>query len=62
MKEEIKTIPNEELEEFDVNAVDMRFEDEVFYTEDENIENNETSVAPTTHGIEEVVQGTLEEV
>lgn len=33
--DEIKTIPEEELPEFDIDAKDIRFDDEVFLQEDD---------------------------
>lgn len=63
----VNTFPEEELEQFDVNAIDMRFEDEVFYelgdapAEVEDTEE-ELPTAPKTHGIEDAIDGTLEEV
>lgn len=70
MKKEIeKEIPEveEALEEFDVCAVDMRFEDEVFLTEEagdapDEVEEAEVLIAPITHGIEDAVEDSLEEV
>lgn len=66
MKKEIPEV-EEALEEFDVCAVDMRFEDEVFLTEEacdtpDEVEEAEVLISPTTHGIEEAVEDSLEEV
>lgn len=61
---EVKVIPEEELPVFDVDAKDMRFDDEVFLQseagdapEEPTAVDEPSYVAPSTHGIEEAIPG-----
>lgn len=55
--EEVKVIPNEELEVIETNAEEVEFEGDVVSTVSEEVEPEVVEeVAPTTHGEEEALE------